>query len=156
MSVTPVREVRHQEGPLCRRGVADPDLAKTGRRLRSTPPFTVIQFLTLALARSPENRHCQTLALPEPRTDGLPSPGRDPVRPAPRRGVSDLRDFIATSASSTIVIDIPIGLVDSAERGGRECDRLVRGELGRPRGSSVFPTPVRGVLAAQSHQQASN
>src|SRR5687767_13940434 len=61
---------------------------------------------------------------------------------------------IATSTSSTIVIDIPIGLVAEAEPGGRECDRLVRGHLTRLRGSSVFPSPVRGVLAAQSYKQA--
>jgi predicted RNase H-like nuclease len=66
-----------------------------------------------------------------------------------------LRKFIATSASSTIVIDIPIGFVDKAERGGRICDRRVRKDLTRLRGSSVFPTPVRGVLAAKSHKQAS-
>ena len=48
-------------------------------------------------------------------------------------------------------IDIPIGLTDA---GPRRCDMLARAELGRPRGSSVFPAPVRVALAADSHAEA--
>jgi predicted RNase H-like nuclease len=46
-----------------------------------------------------------------------------------------------------ILVDIPIGLPE--RKGGRDCDREARRLLGRPRGSSVFPTPSR-----QAVQQA--
>ncbi|MDE2992614.1 MAG: DUF429 domain-containing protein [Chloroflexota bacterium] len=40
-----------------------------------------------------------------------------------------------------VLVDIPIGLPQGEE--GRECDPEARQLLGRPRGSSVFPTPTR-------------
>src|SRR5215510_228308 len=51
-----------------------------------------------------------------------------------------------------VAIDIPIGLLDVYEPGGRTCDRVARSLLGRTRGSSVFPAsssvrPLGGVLA---------
>lgn len=49
------------------------------------------------------------------------------------------------------VLDIPIGLT---ARGPRFCDLEARKLLGRPRGSSVFPAPLRQMLAATSYQQA--
>jgi predicted RNase H-like nuclease len=42
-----------------------------------------------------------------------------------------------------IGVDIPIGLPG---RDSRQCDVRARRRLGQPRGSSVFPAPVRGVL----------
>lgn len=42
-----------------------------------------------------------------------------------------------------IGVDIPIGLPD---RGSRTCDVQARNLLGRPRGSSVFPAPIRACL----------
>ena len=53
-----------------------------------------------------------------------------------------------------IAIDIPIGLLDAYEVGGRACDRAARRFLGRPRSSSVFAAPVRTVLAATSWDDA--
>ncbi len=50
-----------------------------------------------------------------------------------------------------IAIDVPIGLTDS---GPRACDREARRLLGRPRASSVFPAPIRAVLAARSWEEA--
>lgn len=50
-----------------------------------------------------------------------------------------------------VAIDIPIGLTD---RGARICDLMVRRELDA-RGASVFPAPVRAVLAATSYADAS-
>jgi predicted RNase H-like nuclease len=47
-----------------------------------------------------------------------------------------------------IAIDIPIGLLDAYEIGGRACDRAARKFLGKPRRNSIFPAPVRPVLAA--------
>lgn len=49
------------------------------------------------------------------------------------------------------LIDVPIGLPDS---GSRECDIKARAHLKAPRSSSVFPAPVRPVLAATSYSQA--
>ena len=51
-----------------------------------------------------------------------------------------------------LCVDIPIGLAD---RGGRECDRLARVLLGRPRASSVFPAPIRPALEAADREEAS-
>ena len=45
------------------------------------------------------------------------------------------------SGAKLILVDIPIGLPEG--EGGRDCDREARKMLGRPRGSSVFPTPTR-------------
>jgi predicted RNase H-like nuclease len=50
-------------------------------------------------------------------------------------------------------VDIPIGLLDAYEIGGRECDRKARRDLGR-RGGSVFVPPVRAVLNARSYEEA--
>jgi predicted RNase H-like nuclease len=58
--------------------------------------------------------------------------------------LSDLFDSVARFES--IAIDVPIGLLDAYEVGGRECDRAVRTLLGEERGRSVFPAPVRCVL----------
>jgi predicted RNase H-like nuclease len=55
---------------------------------------------------------------------------------------------------SFVAIDIPIGLLDAAVPGGRECDRLARAYLS-PRGSSVFSAPIRGCLDASGHADAS-
>lgn len=50
-----------------------------------------------------------------------------------------------------ISVDMPIGL---AESGARDCDVLVRAHLG-VRGASVFTAPLRGMLPAKSHAEAS-
>ncbi len=50
-----------------------------------------------------------------------------------------------------LALDIPIGLTDS---GPRQCDILARKMLGQPRGSSVFPAPIRPALAATDRQEA--
>ena len=51
-----------------------------------------------------------------------------------------------------IAIDIPIGLLDERQIGGRECDRLARCRL-PGRASSVFSPPVRGLLGATRYSQ---
>lgn len=53
-----------------------------------------------------------------------------------------------------IAIDIPIGLLDSASKGGRACDRQARRLLGPPRSSSVFSPPVRPALGATLYEEA--
>ncbi|MCX7013492.1 MAG: DUF429 domain-containing protein [Candidatus Sumerlaeota bacterium] len=54
---------------------------------------------------------------------------------------------------SVVAVDIPIGLL---EKGARRCDMEARRLLGPGRASSVFPAPIRCVLAASSYQEASS
>ena len=70
------------------------------------------------------------------------------------RRVRRLRDLIdSVRALRVVAIDIPIGLADVYEQGGRTCDRLARSLLSLRR-SSVFPTPIRGTLAAATWEEA--
>jgi predicted RNase H-like nuclease len=50
-----------------------------------------------------------------------------------------------------LAIDIPIGLPQSTPR---SCDREARRLLGQPRGSSVFPAPMRTTLNADDYREA--
>ena len=68
--------------------------------------------------------------------------------------VGALSDILHGSEFEIVAIDVPIGLLDAYEIGGRACDRAARKLLGRRRGSSVFPAPVRPVLAATSWEDA--
>lgn len=52
-----------------------------------------------------------------------------------------------------LAVDMPIGLPEKAERGGRLCEREARARLGQ-RQSSVFSTPARAALAAEEFQEA--
>jgi predicted RNase H-like nuclease len=63
-------------------------------------------------------------------------------------------DALARAAAAEVVaVDMPIGFQETAEPGGRVCERLARSRLG-PRRSSVFATPSRGALAAASYRRA--
>jgi predicted RNase H-like nuclease len=53
-----------------------------------------------------------------------------------------------------IALDMPVGLLDGATPGGRECDRAARALLGRPRSSSVFSPPARPALANTGYRNA--
>jgi predicted RNase H-like nuclease len=53
---------------------------------------------------------------------------------------------------AVIAIDIPIGLLDAWQPGGRECDRQARQLLGR-RASSIFSPPTRPMLQATHYEQ---
>ena len=65
--------------------------------------------------------------------------------------VPDITRLVALfPATQCIAIDIPIGLPDT---GSRACDVGVRGLI-KPRGSSVFPAPIRGILSAHSYEKA--
>jgi len=52
-----------------------------------------------------------------------------------------------------VAVDVPIGLTD---RGPRNCDLTARKLLGQPRGTSVFPAPVRVALLGRTHAEASD
>jgi predicted RNase H-like nuclease len=52
------------------------------------------------------------------------------------------------SNADTVLVDIPIGLPETARR---ECDRLAKEYLGSDRQSSVFYTPCRRAVEASSY-----
>jgi predicted RNase H-like nuclease len=62
----------------------------------------------------------------------------------------DVSAVLAVPGASVVAIDMPIGL---SEDGVRACDVAARTLLG-PAGSSVFPTPVRAVLATDDYAEA--
>ena len=64
--------------------------------------------------------------------------------------VTDIGAVIADPSLAFIAIDMPIGLPETEPRA---CDMAARKLLG-PRRSSVFPTPVRSVLAATDYPDA--
>jgi len=57
-----------------------------------------------------------------------------------------------SSQADLTLVDIPIGLADSAP--SRPCDQEARRLLGAPRASSVFNPPVRACLVAESWREA--
>ncbi|MEM1418846.1 MAG: DUF429 domain-containing protein [Myxococcota bacterium] len=59
----------------------------------------------------------------------------------------------ALAGGVVAALDMPIGLPEVAEAGGRPCDRAARQRLGR-RKSSVFSCPVRAVLEAATYPEA--
>ena len=62
-------------------------------------------------------------------------------------------DILADARRSAVIaVDIPIGLRSA---GSRQCDALARRALAPKRSSSVFPAPLRPVLVATSHVEAS-
>jgi predicted RNase H-like nuclease len=65
------------------------------------------------------------------------------------RGVLDL-----TREARVVGVDMPIGLLDAAAPGGRECDRHARRLMGRLRACSVFSPPVRDALTRPSYRRA--
>ncbi len=52
---------------------------------------------------------------------------------------------------AVVLIDVPIGMTDT---GPRSCDQAARAVLKRPRASSVFPAPIRPMLAAKTYVEA--
>lgn len=66
------------------------------------------------------------------------------------RVVPALSDLLSL-APDVLAVDMPIGLPDA---GPRACDRAARKFLGEPRRRSVFPAPVRGMLATEALEEA--
>lgn len=84
---------------------------------------------------------------------------RAPVAPF----IADLRFVLCPTFSDLlnlpenpcpIALDIPIGLLDQPQPGGRPCDRAARALLGGGRASSVFSPPTRTALQARSYPEA--
>ena len=73
-------------------------------------------------------------------------PGETEVRTYP-----NFRSILDDGSLTLIVIDIPIGLLD---HGARPCDVEARRLLGKARGSSVFPSPIRAMLDAGTWEEA--
>jgi predicted RNase H-like nuclease len=70
------------------------------------------------------------------------------------RQVTALRDIVDGAGKlDTLAVDVPIGLLDAYQTGGRACDIEARKQL-QKRASSVFPAPVRSVLDASSWEDA--
>lgn len=73
------------------------------------------------------------------------------------RTLPDFRSVLKVCAgASALAIDIPIGLMDTAERGGRLIDRQVRDRLKPHRTSSVFSPPCRPALVCDTYEEAVN
>jgi predicted RNase H-like nuclease len=69
-----------------------------------------------------------------------------------RAGIApSFADLVSVAPDALLAIDVPIGLPAA---GARAADRAARALLGRPRGSSVFPAPVRAVLPATDYADA--
>ena len=69
--------------------------------------------------------------------------------------VKELDDLSIKNGPKYIIgIDIPIGLLDRAEKGGRACDREARRVLPYPRSSSVFSPPIRAAIRAKDYETA--
>ena len=66
------------------------------------------------------------------------------------RALPDVAAVLAVPDVDVIAVDMPIGLSDD---GARACDVAARRLLGAA-GSSVFPTPVRAVLATDDYAEA--
>ena len=63
-------------------------------------------------------------------------------------------DVLRAAAGARVIgVDMPIGLLDRAQPGGRECDRQARRLLGR-RACCVFTPPVRSALRARVYARA--
>ncbi|HEY4320404.1 MAG TPA: DUF429 domain-containing protein [Gemmatimonadales bacterium] len=65
--------------------------------------------------------------------------------------VDSIADALLRFEPTLLMVDIPIGLMDS---GSRECDLLARQMLKPKRHASVFNTPVRAVLVAETYAAA--
>ena len=71
------------------------------------------------------------------------------------RLVEHFRDLLGQPEKPEFVaVDMPIGLLDHAAKGGRECDREARRILGQPRARSVFSPHVRSALRHTDYTSA--
>lgn len=78
-----------------------------------------------------------------PVVDGQPAPPR-----AECLFFARFANVLARFDRAIVAVDMPIGLPDRPERGGRACDRLARAVLPRQRKSSIFSPPTGQALRA--------
>lgn len=78
--------------------------------------------------------------------------------PTGRLGIAGVEAFLpwakALPRGSVIGIDIPTGLRERTEAGGRSSERAARAMLGKGKTSSVFSTPSRHAVYAASWEEA--
>lgn len=74
-------------------------------------------------------------------------------QPRELRFVEKLADLIAQGDIATLAVDMPMGFAETAERGGRECERAARKAL-PGKTSSVFASPSRPALACADYRKA--
>ena len=75
-----------------------------------------------------------------------------PISSSQLRLCREFEEILSLSPKpSVIAVDIPIGLLDRPQRGGRVCDQRARRLLGR-RACSVFSPPSRQVLGATCYE----
>ncbi len=78
----------------------------------------------------------------------------DDAGKAEARLMKSFAEVLALSpAPEIIAVDIPIGLPERGETGGRPCDREARARLGG-RQSSVFAVPARAAVMCEDYSQA--
>ncbi len=77
-----------------------------------------------------------------------------PISSSPVRLCAEFDEILSLSPKPAVIaVDIPIGLLDLPQRGGRICDQQARQLLGG-RASSVFSPPSRIVLEAREYADA--
>ena len=71
------------------------------------------------------------------------------------RLIDRFQEVLELPAKPEVVgVDIPVGLLERAVKGGRRCDREARPILGQPRARSVFSPPVRDALRCTDYASA--
>jgi predicted RNase H-like nuclease len=74
-------------------------------------------------------------------------------RPRELRFVEKLADLVAGGDLALVAVDMPMGFLDEAVPGGRDCERAARAAL-PGKTSSVFSAPCRAALAAKDYPTA--
>jgi predicted RNase H-like nuclease len=74
-------------------------------------------------------------------------------RPRELRFVEKLADLVKTGEFDLIAIDMPMGFLDRAVKGGRDCEQAARAAL-PGKSSSVFSAPCRPALSAKDYPTA--
>lgn len=78
-----------------------------------------------------------------------------PISSSSVRLCTEFEEILSLSPKPAVTaIDIPIGLLDRPQPGGRTCDQEARRLLGHPRASSVFSPPSRIILEAREYADA--
>ena len=83
----------------------------------------------------------------------IEAPDTSPAQPLDVRLCPTFEAVLSLQPTPTVMaIDMPIGLLETPQPGGRACDRQARRLLGR-RASSVFSPPCRTILEATQYAQ---